>query len=329
MTRRATSPAVVHYPVSRNGQSETVPARIVPDMVDPDELQRRYHQVSIVIPVLNDPRIFNCIDSIDAPGVEIVIVSNGSSPSFNAALEERQTSHIRVETTPIKGIGRAYNIGIAAASRPWILLVDADCTFYPASIAAMCSGMHTADFVRGRVDFATTTLTTRIPARARRFTEDGRYSGKVTAYSPPLLYRKDVVREMGGYHFHDALEWREDREFELRRRAASIPIAFAPLGAVRHAALTIRADLRSVRAYGRSETLGRRAGLFPREPSIARLRKTVATMRRVAIMHRAPDTAFYIALRRLIFNFGRAQGSLLWPKPSPHSPSLISQDESA
>lgn len=309
MSRRDTRTLEIYYSVVKNGLLLRKPVTSITASIDPDELARRCRNITIVIPVLNDLRVLNCIASINTQDVEIVVVSNGSNSSFNEELIDRTDDSVRVEIIPDKGIGRAYNFGIQVSSRPWILLVDADCVFYPHSIAALCSGMHTADFVRGRVDFAVSTFTTRLPALARRYTEDGRFSGKITAYSPPLLYRKEVVHSMGGYHFHDKLEWREDREFELRRRAAAIPLVFAPQGVVKHAPLTIRADLRSVRAYGRSETFGRRAGLFPDESAKKRLRKTLTTLRRVGVTHRAPGTALYVVLRRLSFNIGRLQAT--------------------
>ncbi|MFZ6990395.1 glycosyltransferase family 2 protein [Curtobacterium sp. RRHDQ66] len=297
----------IHFLTSDGTTERRTRAALSPAPELTEDLNARLQRIAIVIPVLNDRRVHQCLDSIRSDLVSVVIVSNGSTNEFNEELRQIERPNVTIITSRTAGIGPAYNLGIARTDKPWILLMDADCTFEPGAVEALAAGMDLADFVRGRVVFDEKSIETSIPARARRFTEDALHSRRITAYSPPLLYRKDVVALMGGYHFDDRLAWREDREFELRRRSAGIAIAFAMAGVIHHAPLRITADLRSLRSYGRSEAVGRALGLFPAEPARSRAAKTLRTAWRVLYRDHAPDAAAYIFVRRLAFSIGRLE----------------------
>lgn len=308
----------VVYATSLAGEAH--PARIV-EVGTTAPSSESLSQIAVIIPVLDDRRVFDCVDTIQDHEVEVVLISNGSTDVFNRELLDRLRHRAQIVITPEAGIGPAYNLGIAKTIRPWILLMDADCIFEATTVCQLAAGMGEADFIRGRVHFNWMSSTTRLAARARQFTEDGFYSRKITAYSPPLLYRKAAVEAMGGYHFDDRLAWREDREFELRRRAAGLPIAFAPKAVIHHAALTVRADLRSMRSYGRSEAVGRRLGILPREKVWTRLGKLVRTAVRLIVVHGAVDVAGYIFVRRLAFAEGRiTEGLRYWAKRGARDP---------
>ncbi|MFF3991594.1 glycosyltransferase family 2 protein [Streptomyces sp. NPDC001797] len=220
-------------------------------------------ELTIVIPVRDDPLIYRCLASIDVP-CPVIISTNGSPDWFLKGLTTyaKASSHVTVLSTPENGIGLAYNRAIAQTVTPLVLLMDSDCVFEPGAIAAL---LAEASFglVKGRVRFESAGRTSRLVAAARRLTEDPLVTKKVNAYSPPLLYRTDIVAKMGRYHFNTAMKWREDRDFELRRRKANIPVRLVPQAVIWHKPLSIRDDLKSVRAYGAGQAHGEALKVLP------------------------------------------------------------------
>ncbi|MET9730131.1 glycosyltransferase family A protein [Streptomyces sp. NPDC006458] len=265
-----------------------------------DELISR---TSVVIPVKDDPLIFRCLESIDER-VEVVVVTNGSTPAFVRWVASFDRFPLEILSLEEAGIGAAFNAGAEKASGDFVLLMDSDCVFTPGSIRAMAAGLGTGSFSRGRTVFSSHNWATRMTARTREYTEDALRTRRPNAYSPPLLYRKDVIRHMGGYHFDTRLTWREDRDFELRRRAAGLPVAFVPEGTVIHKPLTIRADLASVRNYGAGQHRGECLGILPESSARHEWAKTLRAVARIAAGTRNPLPAVYPVVRRLAFIHG-------------------------
>jgi glycosyltransferase involved in cell wall biosynthesis len=261
--------------------------------------------VTIVIPVCDDPLIYRCLASIDVD-CPVVVATNGSPGRFLDALRAHAKSADRVSvvSSPHRGIGSAYNQAIAHATTPLVLLMDSDCVFEPGAISAMLAA-HEHDLVKGRVEFETSTRGTRLVAAARRLTEDPLLTGKVSAYSPPLLYRTSIVGEMGGYHFASALKWREDRDFELRRRTSGLAVHLVPKAVIRHKPLSVRADLRSVWAYGTGQAHGERLSVLPKMSAAHELKKVRATIAR-AIRNGSAAAGAYAAVRGIVLLTSRA-----------------------
>lgn len=260
-------------------------------------------QVSIVIPVKDDPLIFRCLESVDE-SVEVIVVTNGSTEAFVNRLAGFGTYPIQLVSLEKPGIGAAYNAGVDKASGEYILLMDSDCVFLPGSIRALAEGIGDGNFARGRTRFSSHSLATRLTACTREFTEDALRTKRPNAYSPPLLYRKSVAEKLGGYHFNPQLAWREDRDFELRRRAAGVEVTFVPAGVVVHKPLSIREDLASVRNYGAGQYYGELLGILPptswRHETVKGLRAVV----RIAMGTRHALLAPYPIARRAAFILG-------------------------
>jgi glycosyltransferase involved in cell wall biosynthesis len=204
-----------------------------------------------------------------------------------------------------RGIGRAYNHAIAQAETPWIALMDSDCVFEPGAITHLLAKCRDGDLVKGRVCFEWRNASSRLMAGARRLTEDPLMTHKVSAYSPPLLYRAEIVDHMGGYHFDSRLAWREDRDFELRRRRADIPIHFESKAVIWHKPLSLHDDLRSVWAYGAGQAKGERLGVLPKLSMTHELRKARNVIAR-GLRNRAIGPALYAALRNVVLCAGRS-----------------------
>jgi glycosyltransferase involved in cell wall biosynthesis len=101
--------------------------------------------VSVIIPVRDDPLVFRAVRSVlaqESPGitVEIIVVDNGSKPSFRDSLS-RFGPHVTVLDEPLQGAGAARNRGLDAASGDLLFLLDADCYALPGWIAAGVEGM--------------------------------------------------------------------------------------------------------------------------------------------------------------------------------------------
>jgi glycosyltransferase involved in cell wall biosynthesis len=260
-------------------------------------------QVSIVIPLKDDPLIFHCLNSVDED-VEVVVVLNGSTEVFAHAVAGYSRYPIQVVSLPEPGIGAAYNAGVGKAGGEFILLMDSDCVFQPGAIRALAEGIRDGNFARGRVQFSSHSRSTRMTARTREFTEDALRTRRPNAYSPPLLYRKSVAAQLGGYHFDARLAWREDRDFELRRRAAGLAVTFVAAGVVVHKPLSIRDDLASVRNYGAGQYRGETLGVLPATSGRHETAKVLQAMARIAVNTRDPLLAAYPIIRRIAFGQG-------------------------
>lgn len=254
--------------------------------------------VTIVIPVKDDPLIYRCIESVDQR-CDIVVASNGSPMPFLMDLRARALGRFRLAVLEEPGIGAAYNAGIAASKTDWILLMDSDCVFKPGALAALFATAGSNVFVKGRVEFQHDDWASWITAGGRRHLEDTRHTGRSNAYSPPLLYRRDVVSRMGGYHFDARMKWREDRDFELRRRSAGLEVTYEPMGVITHKRLTIREDLRSVRNYGTAQWSGEQLGLLPRLRARHEVTKVWRMSWRVAVQA-GPFVSAYAVLRYVV-----------------------------
>lgn len=94
--------------------------------------------LSIVIPAFNEERLIEeCLRSIhaslaanDRPGLssEVIVVDNNSTDN-TADLARRAGTQVVFE--PVNQIGRARNVGAAAAKGDWLLFVDADSMLSP------------------------------------------------------------------------------------------------------------------------------------------------------------------------------------------------------
>ena len=97
--------------------------------------------VSVVIPVLNDERVFAAAESVHACGVEsdslqLVVVDNGSTAAFSNRLSEALKHRAMVISVPEPGVYVARNAAIDAANGEFVFFTDADCVVRDGWIAA-------------------------------------------------------------------------------------------------------------------------------------------------------------------------------------------------
>src|SRR5258705_11198909 len=173
------------------------------------------HELSIVIPVLNDTEpLRRLLTTIRAdPGVDIVVVNGGAPEDRLSAICRRPDVQL---LTSAPGRGRQMNAGASAAGGRWIVFLHADTRLPPQwSDEIRRAGADPAVVgrrFRFRLDSAAW------QARLIERAVDRRVRWLDLAYGDQALFvRRDVFDAMGGYR-----EWPliEDVEFVRRRRRA-------------------------------------------------------------------------------------------------------------
>jgi len=85
--------------------------------------------LSVIVPCYNcAPVITRCLDSIDYPDCEIIVVNDGSADNIVEVLEQYAIAHpnVRLITKENGGASSARNLGIEQARGKYIVFVDAD-----------------------------------------------------------------------------------------------------------------------------------------------------------------------------------------------------------
>jgi Glycosyl transferase family 2 len=257
--------------------------------------------VSVVIALKDDTRIFDCLKSVDAD-VEIVLSLNGTPTDMKRRLEQHPDRPIIVEIPEVGNLGAAYNAGIAAASGRYILLMDSDCLFAAGTIGTMYRLVLRYPVVKGQVIYDTDPgILSSLIARIREF-DEGDY---VSALSPPLLFDRTLVSKIGGHYFDPLIHWCEDREFDFRLQLAGIPVLYEASAEIFHGAQRGAQNLRSYWRYGIGEGIGQQLGVFttPGAPVVWRLYSDLAIV--VSCMRRKGILAgLYYAVTLAVFHAG-------------------------
>ena len=190
---------------------------------------------SAIIPVKDDPLIFDCVASVLAAGVDqVVVVDNGSAPEFAAELSIRLPKGPVLLRVVEPGVYRARNTAIDAATGDVILFTDADCTVDGAwareAISAINAG---ADIVQGYSGAAkggsvSRWLQSRYEAHLRKL----RPGDGTETDTRNMAVRREVFERL---RFNDAYRRVGDTEFGLLAEAAGFRVAYAPAMRVIHA----------------------------------------------------------------------------------------------
>src|SRR5262244_3231712 len=93
--------------------------------------------ISVVIPAYNAAAfIAEALESVRAQtraAAEVIVVDNGSTDASPRLAEAAGACVLRLERP---GVSRARNVGIRAATQPWIAFLDADDLWQPDKLAA-------------------------------------------------------------------------------------------------------------------------------------------------------------------------------------------------
>lgn len=209
-------------------------------------------KVTVVIPCKDDELITRCISSIDYD-CKVLIVFNGSPRSFVKKIKEHYKKDLNVSFIDIKepGIGWALEMGTRAVKTDFILYMDSDCIFEKGAIQAFVkkanSGNSDNEVYKGEVVFAKGSgLIETLTGKSRTH----HTAETLSAYVPPVMIAKTIVKKIGGYAFDKRLTWREDSDFDNRIKEARLKLIYVPEGIVYHKSLSLEADLKSTFNYG-------------------------------------------------------------------------------
>ncbi|PYR74367.1 MAG: hypothetical protein DMF87_22935 [Acidobacteria bacterium] len=173
------------------------------------------HEVSIVIPVLNDTEpLRRLLATLPAdPRVDIVVVNGGAADDRLTAICRRPDVKLR---TSAAGRGRQMNAGASAAAGRWIVFVHADTHLPPKWLDEIRLASADPDAVGGSFRFRLDSGAWQ--ARLIERAVEWRVRWLDLAYGDQALFvRRDVFDAMGGYR-----EWllMEDVDFVRRLRQA-------------------------------------------------------------------------------------------------------------
>jgi glycosyltransferase involved in cell wall biosynthesis len=210
-------------------------------------------EMTVVIPVLNDRRIFRVIDQVLGAGAECLVICNGSTRELE---DELHKMPLRLQSLADPNLSKALEEGIRAATHDKIVLMDSDCRFGDGVLELLYKHLDEHVLVRGMCVFERGGLVSSTIASVRTATT----TIVQGAYKPPLGLIRSALAKRLDYFFHPDLLWCEDAELDARRLAAGIPVHFVPEAKIYHNRLTLVSDLRSAsrygRGYARAELLG-------------------------------------------------------------------------
>lgn len=104
--------------------------------------------LSVVIPMYNcAPVITRCLDSIDYPDAEIIVVNDGSRDDGADIVAQYAIAHpnVRLVNKENGGVSSARNLGIQEAQGKYIAFIDADDFWFPNGIERIVKLAETTD----------------------------------------------------------------------------------------------------------------------------------------------------------------------------------------
>ena len=112
--------------------------------------------LSVIIPMYNCALVIvRCMDSIDYPDCEIIVVNDGSRDNGADVVEQYAATHphVRLINKPNGGVSSARNLGIENAKGKYIVFVDADDYLSKDGLVRMIdlAEKHQADIVKYKI----------------------------------------------------------------------------------------------------------------------------------------------------------------------------------
>lgn len=182
-------------------------------------------QLTILVPAYNKAAtIGKCLDSLlaqDYPGLEIVVIDDGSRDGTAAAVKQFRSGTVRYLRTRNAGKAAALNHGLRTVTTGYFGFIDADTYLAPGAL-------HTT--MRSFTKNVACVIAAIRPETPRNFVErlqkieyaissfTRKLMGRIDAvyYTPGFaVYRTDVIRRLGGFDEHNITE---DLEIGLRLR---------------------------------------------------------------------------------------------------------------
>jgi len=208
--------------------------------------------LSVVIPVCDDIRIKECVESIDED-VEVLVVLNGATEEVRNIVRSLGVSTCELEEA---NLGASLDQGILESSKDNVLLMDSDCRFSESCIEILYDGLRDHKLSKGRVEYERNTTLGSCIADLRNYITEGE-----NAFKPPLAMRRSIIDDIG-YYFDRDIHWIEDSELNNRVRRMKIPICYRSDAVIYHPELTPFVDLRSACRYGIGKRIAVEKGIM-------------------------------------------------------------------
>lgn len=204
--------------------------------------------LSIIIKCGADPRVFECIASIDVEAE--IIVSTTPCPAIEQRLAEMGITYC---IAPPGNIGLTCNLGIALSSHSKIIIMDSDSTFSPGAIQRLYEALQHSLVAKPQIVYQAdkNVRGSQIVASSRDYIN--RLSTR--AFAPGLALHRELETKIG-YLFHNGVRWAEDAELDYRLRCYDVPILYVPEAVIYHSPVYILHDLRAAFRLGYGKRLG-------------------------------------------------------------------------
>lgn len=182
--------------------------------------------LSVIIPMYNcAPVITRCLDSIDYPEAEIIVVNDGSTDNGAEVVKQYATAHTNVRLIDKEngGASSARNLGIEQANGKYIVFVDADDYLSQGGLKRMIdlAEQHEADIVKYKIRSLKYDIPCEFDSVANVGMKVEVISGKAQALNRydisdyhvvDAVFRTSTIRD-NGVHFYPDLHLREDDAF--------------------------------------------------------------------------------------------------------------------
>lgn len=189
-------------------------------------MSKNSHLLSVIIPMYNcGPVIVRCLDSIDYPESEILVVDDGSTDNGAQVVTDYAKSHpnVRLIRKENGGVSSARNLGIDEAHGKYLVFVDADDYLSQGGLYRMIAlaEEHQADIVKYHIHCLKTNDPCVYNSVAKTNISVEVISGKAEALNRydisdyhvvDAVFKTDTIRNNGVRFFTD-LHLREDDAF--------------------------------------------------------------------------------------------------------------------
>lgn len=182
--------------------------------------------LSVIIPMYNcAPVIVRCLDSIDYPESEILVVDDGSTDNGAQVVTDYAKSHPNVTLIQKEngGVSSARNLGIESAHGQYLMFIDADDYIAQGGISRMIelAQQYDADIVKYKIHCLAADAPCVYNSVANNPLSIQTISGKANALNyydisdyhvVDALFKTDTIKS-NGVHFFIDLHLREDDAF--------------------------------------------------------------------------------------------------------------------
>ena len=201
------------------------------------------NNISVVIRCKNDPRVFDCISSIDIPA-EVVVSYSGQS-DLKSKIE--QTGAICVNA-PYNNLSVVSNIGLNTATGDLLVLTDSDTLFEPGCLRKLIQELKRTEIVKAKTRFLSVpgNIISETIAAARDYV-----NSLPVVYTPGIALRKDVIEKIQGFFFNEVVPFAVDADLNFRVKYSDVSVSFLDNAYIRHLPVDIKDDFRAAFRIGK------------------------------------------------------------------------------